>query len=138
MTLRPKSLAICARGWRATKFVCPLSSFDSDPLFLTPLSLSSSSFGHSHVVLLCLLFALLPSSLLLLLFFDLVLLFTTPLFIPLEVMTEAAFGGSPTLRGYAEKLMQAVAVSEKKSRSAPEGGADVPVAIFLAGKVPKP
>ena len=35
-----------------------------------------------------------------------------------------------------EKLKKAVAVSEEKSRSVPEGGADFPAAIFLAGKCP--
>ena len=35
-----------------------------------------------------------------------------------------------------EKLKKAVAVSEKNSRSVPEGEADFPAAIFLAGKCP--
>ena len=35
-----------------------------------------------------------------------------------------------------EKLKKAVAVSEEKSSSVPEGGADFPAAICLAGKCP--
>ena len=43
---------------------------------------------------------------------------------------------APFRQGWSEKLSKAVASRRRKSRSVPEGGADFPAAIFLAGKCP--
>ena len=43
--------------------------------------------------------------------------------------------GNPASR-CSEELKQAVAVSEEKSSSVPEGAANFPAAVFLAGKCP--